>query len=77
MAEKKLEFEGAMVRLQEVVSQLEQGNSSLNEAVTLFEEGTNLVKQCTTALTKAEQKVEKLLGDGKKKIAPQEVTADE
>ena len=33
----------------------------LEEALGLFEEGTALMKQCSTALDKAEQKVAKLL----------------
>ena len=33
----------------------------MEEALGLFEEGTALMKQCSTALDKAEQKVAKLL----------------
>lgn len=61
MAAKKLTFEQAMARLEEIVTALERGESSLDEALSLFEEGTALMKQCSTALDKAEQKVAKLL----------------
>ena len=38
MAEKKLNFEQAMARLEEIVTRLEQGDAPLEEALTLFEE---------------------------------------
>ena len=61
MAEKKLNFEQAMSRLGEIVSQLEKGDAPLEDALSLFEEGTKLMKSCTLQLNKAEQKVAKLL----------------
>lgn len=61
MAEKKLTFEQAMGRLEEIVRQLEQGDAPLEDALSLFEEGTALMKKCSTLLDKAEQKVAKLL----------------
>lgn len=72
MAEKKVTFEQAMARLEEIVKQLEQGDASLEDALTLFEEGTRLMKKCTTQLDRAEQKVSKLLAgpDGNPKEEP-------
>ena len=72
MAEKKVTFEQAMARLEEIVKQLEQGDASLEDALTLFEEGTRLMKKCTTQLDNAEQKVSKLLAgpDGNPKEEP-------
>lgn len=61
MAEKKLSFEQAMSRLEEIVRRLEQGDAPLEEALADFEEGTRLVRQCSAQLDKAEQKVNKLL----------------
>lgn len=63
MAEKKLSFEEAMGRLEEIVAQMERGDRPLNESLALFEEGTKLVKQCGAILDKAEQKVVKLTAD--------------
>lgn len=60
MAEKKLTFEQAMSRLEEIVSQLEAGDHSLENSLSLYEEGAKLMKQCGTMLDKAEQKVMKL-----------------
>ena len=60
MAEKKLTFEQAMARLEEIVAQLEAGDHPLAESLSLYEEGAKLMKQCVTMLDKAEQKVMKL-----------------
>lgn len=59
-AKKKPVFEEAMARLEVIVSRLEQGEAPLEEALSLFEEGAGLVKQCSKALDEAEQKVRKL-----------------
>ena len=69
MAEKKLTFEQAMARLEEVVSRLEGGETSLDESLKLFEEGAKLMGQCTALLDKAEQKVTLLENGGKKSAA--------
>lgn len=60
MADKKLTFEQAMARLEEIVSKLEQGDAPMEDSLTLFEEGTALMKKCSTLLDKAEQQVVKL-----------------
>ena len=72
MAEKKLNFEQAMARLEEIVTRLEQGDAPLEEALTLFEEGTALMKKCSGMLDKAEQKVSLLIAgeDGQPQERP-------
>ena len=60
MAEKKMTFEQAMSRLETITSQLETGDHSLDDTLSLYEEGAKLMKQCTGMLDKAEQKVRKL-----------------
>ena len=62
MAVKKKSFEESMKRLEEIVSQLERGESSLDQSLKLFEEGTGLAAHCTQMLDQAEQKVHLLLG---------------
>lgn len=57
MAAKKLKFEEAMRRLQEIVGKLESGEVSLEESMKLFEEGAKLSSQCYQLLDKAEQQV--------------------
>lgn len=71
MATKKLDFEQAMARLEEIVTALERGDAPLEEALALFEEGAALMKQCSTALDKAEQKVQKLLAGPKGEVTAQ------
>lgn len=67
MAEKKLTFEEAMTRLEEIVAKMERGETPLEESLALFEEGTKLLKQCTGLLDKAEQKVGLLTADAQGK----------
>ena len=61
MVEKKMTFEQAMARLEEIVRALEQGDAPLDQALALFEEGSALMKKCSTMLNRAEQKVSKLI----------------
>lgn len=56
-AKKKLDFESSMARLEEIVSLLERGDAPLEKAMTLFEEGARLLRECTRQLDAAEQKV--------------------
>lgn len=56
-ASKKVNFEGAMARLEEIVSLLERGDAPLEQAMALFEEGAKLLRTCTKQLDQAEQKV--------------------
>ena len=57
MSEKSVAFENAILRLEEIVKQMEQGNLPLDNALRLFEEGTALVKTCAQQLDNAELKV--------------------
>lgn len=63
MSENKSEmtFEAAMVRLEEIVRQLEGGSAALDASLSLFEEGVKLVKFCNSKLDNAEQKVKMLV----------------
>ena len=57
MAAKAMSFEESMDKLSKIVAQLEKGETSLEESLKLFEEGTILVGQCYKKLEKAEQKI--------------------
>ena len=50
-------FEQSLKRLDEIVKSLERGDVSLADSMTLFEEGTALIKSCSTMLDQAAQKV--------------------
>ena len=58
---KKIPFDDAMKRLEEIVSALEKNEIPLEESIALFEEGLRLAKQCDDQLTGFENKVQKLL----------------
>ena len=46
MAAKRIKFEEAMQRLQEIVNKLESGEETLENSMKLFEEGAKLSAQC-------------------------------
>ena len=60
MSEKSKSFEQSIVRLDVIVKQMEQGNVPLEEALKLFQEGTELVRSCTAMLDAAELEIVKL-----------------
>lgn len=53
-------FEDSLARLETLVQKLESGDLKLEDALTTFEEGIALTRQCQQALQKAEQRVELL-----------------
>ena len=75
MAEASKTFEASLTRLEEIVQKMESGDLPLEEALSLFEEGTALVKSAGKLLDEAELKVVKLMKgpDG----APVETEMDE
>lgn len=54
-------FEESLAELEQLVSQLEQGDISLEESLKSFERGVYLTRTCQQALQEAEQKVQILL----------------
>lgn len=70
MAEKKLSFEQALVRLEEIVKKLEAGEGSLEEAMSLFEEGSRLAGECSAMLDAAELKVTRLISADREEEVP-------
>jgi exodeoxyribonuclease VII small subunit len=56
-----LSFEKTLLELEQIVEKMESGKLSLEDALTQFEKGVGLAKQCQTALSGAEQKVLKLI----------------
>lgn len=59
--EQKLPFKQSMSRLEEIVTLLEKNEIELEEAITLFEEGLQLVNACDTQLKGFEDKVSSLM----------------
>jgi len=63
MAKKKLTFEQALEKLEEIVSQIEEGKVSLEESIERYSEGIKLIQQCRAILAEAEKKIQ-LLAEG-------------
>lgn len=59
-----LSFEQAYHQLEETVQQLEAGNLPLAEAVSLYQRGMALAKQCGLQLDKAELSIKRLAPSG-------------
>lgn len=57
---KKMTFEEAFSLLENTVSKMENGDMTLDESLSAFEEAIGLVKLCTAELSNAEQKVRML-----------------
>jgi len=61
-------FETNLQRLEEIVDQLESGEKSLDEVVTMFEEGIRLSTNCMEFLDKTELRLKKLSKDAQGKF---------
>lgn len=57
-SKKSQSFEEALGALEDIVNRLDTGELGLEDALTAFEDGVKLVKQCQKTLTAAQQKVE-------------------
>ena len=53
-------FEALYGRLEEAVTELEQGGLTLEESLTLYEEGMNLARRCQELLQQAELRITRL-----------------
>ena len=66
-----LDFEHSLTDLQNLVERLENGELSLEDSLTAFEQGVRLTRDCQAALAQAEQKVQILMErDGELEEAP-------
>ena len=65
MSGSKQNFETSLVKLEKIVDRLEREELGLEESLRLFEEGIKVSKKCEESLKNAEQKVRKLMEDGK------------
>ena len=64
MAEKKIDFEKSLERLEALVAEMEQGDLPLEEMIKHFEEGSKLVALCSSTLNEVELRIEKLVKKG-------------
>ena len=61
MNEKNMTFEQSMQRLEQIVRAMERGDVALDESLKLFQEGTELVRNCGKLLDEAELQVKKVM----------------
>ncbi len=57
----KKTFENALARLEQITSDLEEGDLSLEDSLKKFDEGIGLVKFCNSKLEEARSRVDLLL----------------
>ena len=57
MPKKELSFENAMKRLEEIASNLENGDFSLEESLKLYKEGVELIALCNSKLESFENSI--------------------
>jgi exodeoxyribonuclease VII small subunit len=56
-------YEGKIEQLKRIIDKIEDGNTSLDESMRLYEQGAALIKQCETLLADAELKITTLSRD--------------
>ncbi|MDR3275042.1 MAG: exodeoxyribonuclease VII small subunit [Endomicrobium sp.] len=64
MTKKQLNFEKSLERLEAIVSEMENADPDLDKALTLFAEGTELIKFCSAKLNETKKKVEIITSSG-------------
>ena len=68
-----IRFEQALAELERTLRDLEDGTTTLEEALARYERGVELVRLCYTQLRDAEQRIRELAGlteDGKPNLKP-------
>ena len=56
----ELSFEESIKELTNIVGKIEQGQIPLQDSLSQYEKGMELIKQCRTILQKAEKRIEKI-----------------
>lgn len=60
MTNEDMTYEKAISRLEEIVALLEKNETTLDESIKLYEEGTRLTVFCSERLAEAQQKITEL-----------------
>lgn len=60
------DFEKSLEELEGIVSKMEQGQLSLEQTLSAFEEGVKLTRSCQNSLKSAEQRVSQLIQEGER-----------
>lgn len=75
MSDKKLSFEEGLKLLENIISQLEENNINLDDMLSSYEKGMDIVKKLQSELNTAETKL-KVLQNGEIKEIAQEDALD-
>jgi exodeoxyribonuclease VII small subunit len=70
-------FDAVLARLRKVVERLENGNLSLEESLSAYEEGVGLAQKGHALLDGAEKRVELLIAGGSQSVPLDEAATDE
>ena len=70
-------FEESLKELEQIVTQLEEGDLALEESLKLFEDGVRLSRECRERLTAAERRIEVLMKEADGSLALQSIVPDE
>ena len=65
MEEKEINFEEELNRLRQIVNDIQNKDISIDESLSLYEEGQKIIATLSKELEKAEGKVEKVIKVGK------------
>lgn len=69
---KKIDYETAAKRLEEIVAHLERNPATLEEAVNLYKEGKEMLEICQERLKAAEGEIKKFTEEGLKDMKVEE-----
>ncbi|SEM44402.1 Exodeoxyribonuclease VII small subunit [Paenisporosarcina quisquiliarum] len=68
MTKKEILFDEAMLQLENIVRQLEQGDVPLESAIELYQKGMELSKVCSDKLQKAEKQLVTFIDENKEDV---------
>lgn len=66
------QFERALVRLEQIVEQMESGEMDLDESLALYQEGMELMAKCRAKLEEARGKIKLITRDSQGKLKLEE-----
>lgn len=69
-------FEESLKELEQIVTQLEEGDLALEESLKLFENGVRLSRECRERLTAAERRIEILIKEADGSLGLQSIDPD-
>ncbi len=61
-------YEDAITQLEQIIENLESGETGLEDSLAEYEKGMDLIKQCRTILGTAQKKIKELTADSDGKL---------